>query len=192
MGLNLITAAEYKAYKGINNPNQDAEINAIIPKISSLVKNYCRRSFIDYYEDPKVEQFSGSSNPTEYYIRETPLVSISSVEYSTDYGNTYTTLVNLVDYVYDTTKEAIIPLSTKEFDPKPNSYRITYKAGYEVVPEDLKLSLLDLVTYYLKNDSAIHSPKAPGTNSVQIEYITTTSLPAHIRRVLDLYVADYT
>jgi len=27
---------------------------------------------------------------------------------------------------------------------------------------------------------------------VQIEYISTTSLPAHIRRVLDLYVADYT
>jgi len=27
---------------------------------------------------------------------------------------------------------------------------------------------------------------------VQIEYISTTSLPAHIRRVLDLHRADYT
>jgi len=27
---------------------------------------------------------------------------------------------------------------------------------------------------------------------VQIEYISTTNLPAHIKRVLDLHVADYT
>jgi hypothetical protein len=61
-----------------------------------------------------------------------------------------------------------------------------------VVPADLKLAVLDLVTYYRKNDGAIHSTKAPGTNSVQIEYVSTASLPAHIRRVLDMYVADYT
>jgi hypothetical protein len=73
-----------------------------------------------------------------------------------------------------------------------NGYKVSYFAGYEVVPEDLRLAVLDLVTYYRKNDGAIHSTKAPGTNAVQIEYISTTSLPAHIKRVLDFYVADYT
>lgn len=69
---------------------------------------------------------------------------------------------------------------------------MSYTCGYETLPEDLKLAAFDLVTYYRKNDGAIHSPKAPGSNSVQIEYISTASLPAHIRRILDLYVADYT
>jgi hypothetical protein len=27
---------------------------------------------------------------------------------------------------------------------------------------------------------------------VQIEYISTTNLPSHIKRILDLYTADYT
>ena len=69
---------------------------------------------------------------------------------------------------------------------------MVYIAGYEDVPPDVALAVMDLVTYYRQNDGAIHSTKAPGTNNVQIEYISTTSLPAHIRRVLDLYVADYT
>ena len=42
MGLPLITLAEYKAYEGITNPNQDTEITSIIPKVSELVKNYCK------------------------------------------------------------------------------------------------------------------------------------------------------
>ena len=54
------------------------------------------------------------------------------------------------------------------------------------------MAVLDLVTYYRRHDAAIHSSKNPGSNTVQIEYISTTSLPAHIRRVLDLYKADYT
>jgi hypothetical protein len=59
------------------------------------------------------------------------------------------------------------------------------------MPEDLKLAVLDLVTYYVKNDMAVHSPKSPGTNTVQIEYITKNTLPAHIARVLDQYTANY-
>ena len=79
----------------------------------------------------------------------------------------------------------------KDFPYYINGYRLSYTAGYEILPEDLKLAVLDLISYYIKNDSAVHSNKAPGTNTVQIEYVTTTSLPAHIRRVLDLYANTY-
>ena len=51
--------------------------------------------------------------------------------------------------------------------------------------------MADLINYYVRNDSAIHSQKAVGANAVQIEYITSTSLPAHIKRVLDQYTAYY-
>ena len=72
-----------------------------------------------------------------------------------------------------------------------NGYKVTYYAGYATIPEDLKIAVLDLVTYYLKNDGSVHSPKAPGTNSVQIEYITSTALPAHIARILNIYKASW-
>lgn len=190
MGLPLITLAEYKAYEGITNPNQDTEITSIIPKVSELVKNYCRRSFVDYLDDTKTELFSGGDI---FYLKEFPVLNISSVEYSADYGKTYTSLIEYTDWVLDKAKDAVVPInSTKEFPEAINGYKVTYTGGFESAPEDLKLAVADLLTYYMKNDGAVHSPKAPGTNSVQIEYISTTNLPAHIKRVLDLYVADYT
>lgn len=186
MGLDLVTLEEYKTYAGISSTNQDTAIEAIIPKASALVKNYCRTTFIDYVNDAKVETSNGGS--TTIYLKEYPVLSITGVEYSEDYGQTYTDLVEFTDYVFDVENIAIkaLPVDT-EFPNLINGYKVSYYAGYETLPDDLKVAVLDLVTYYLKNDSSVHSPKAPGTNSVQIEYITSTSLPAHIARVLNLY-----
>jgi hypothetical protein len=201
MGLPLITRAEYKAFAGIASTNSDAIIDSLIPKISELVKTYCRRSFIDYADDPKLEYAEGGL--PIIVLDETPVINVSSIEVSTDYGNTYTTLEEFKHYVVSkvtgnikainiiAANEDNTPRKLASFPLLTNGYKITYTGGYEKVPQDLKLALYDLVTYYIKNDSAIHSTKAPGSNTVQIEYITTTSLPAHIRRVLDLYKSDY-
>ena len=189
MGLPLITKAEYKAYAGINSTTHDVAIDILIPKISSLVKSICRRAFVDYVNDNRTEYHEGGSSflvPEEY-----PVIAVSSVEYSSDYGNTYSSLVEYTDYAVSKATNSIKSLSATGFPSALNGYRITYTAGYETLPEDLKLAILDLLTYYIKNDSAIHSNKAPGTNTVQIEYVTTTNLPAHIKRVLDLHAANY-
>lgn len=189
MAANLVTLAEYKAYIGINSPNQDGVISALIPKVSALVKSLCRRTFVDYVATDKVEYFDGGTayiSPEEY-----PIISVTSLEYSNDYGGIYTPLASITDYAVRKTSGNIIPTKRLKFFEAVNGYKLTYKAGYTELPEDLKLAVLDLITYYLKNDAAIHSSKAPGTNSVQIEYVTTTNLPAHIKRVLDLYMANY-
>jgi hypothetical protein len=186
----LITKAEYKAYAGITSTNQDTEIDTLIPKVSQLVKSYCRRSFGDFANDAKIEVFNGGD--TKYYLKEYPLLTLLSLEYSTDYGQNYVSLEEFKDFVTDLQEGSVVSLDPKGFVYAINGYTVTYTAGYAVIPEDLKLAVMDLVTYYRKNDAAIHSTKAPGTNAVQIEYISTTTLPAHIRRVLDLYVADYT
>ncbi len=188
MGANLVTKAEYKAYAKIVNPNQDAEIDSIIPKVSQLVKTYCGRTFVDYADEAKVEYSNGGI--AAIILNEWPVIAVDSVEYSSDYGQTYTAITEFVDWVLD--EGYIVATSPSGFAKQLRGYKVTYKAGYETLPEDLKLGVLDLVTYYLKNDAAVHSTKAPGTNSVQIEYISTTTLPAHIRRILDLYKADYT
>lgn len=187
MGASLITLQEYKTYAGITNPNSDAEISLLIPAISDLVKSYCKRTFVDYVTTPKVEHFNGASS--SLMLSETPVISVVSVEYSSDFGQSYRDLTEFVDWVED--DGYIVSVNPAGFPRQLRGYQVTYKAGYTQLPAELKLALLDLVTYYRRNDGAVHSPKAPGTNSVQIEYISTTTLPAHIRRILDLHREHY-
>lgn len=188
MAANLVTLAEYKAYAGITSPNQDAEISSIIPKVSALVKNICRRTFVDYIEDPKVEVFAGGYGV--YNVKEYPILAVVCVEYSSDYGKTYTELEEFTDYVLDTEDHTIVAVSG-EFQKAVNGYKVTYRAGYETLPEDLKLAVLDLVTYYMKNEASIRSNKSVGSNSLQIEYVSSTNLPTHIKRILDLHTASF-
>lgn len=186
MGLPLVTLAEYKAYVGIANPKEDAEIELLIPKISAYVKKLCRRTFIDYATTDKVEVSNGGFR--SILTSEYPILSVSSVQTSSDYGVTYTPFT---DYVVDSYSDEIVCIAGT-FPEGINAVKVAYKAGFTEIPEDLKLAVCDLITYYRKNDASIHSTKAPGTNAVQIEYITSSALPIHIRRVLELYVADYT
>lgn len=191
MGKNLITKAEYKTYAGISSTNQDSEIDLLIPKISDLIKTYCRRTFVDYYDEPLVEKTSGGFQ--KLLLKEAPVVQVLSVEKSTDYGKTYATLTEFTDWVLDSEDNSVVSLSVQGFEKLINGYQVSYFAGYETVPEDLKLAALDLVTYYRKNDGSVHNNKSPGAGgSVQLEYIMNTNFPAHIKRVLDQYVADYT
>lgn len=189
MALNLITRQEYKLHAGIKSTNEDSLIDSLIPRVSELVKRYCRRSFVDYMDSDKVEVFNGGFD--RLILAETPVVSIASVKTSADYGQTYTDLVEYTDWVLD--KDQIISLNSNgKFPSLIKGYKVTYRAGYEDVPTDLALAVMDLVTYYRRSDMSIHSAKAPGTNAIQIEYISTTTLPAHIRRILDQHAADFT
>lgn len=192
MEKDLVTRTEYKAYVGITNPNQDAEIDILIPKVSKMVKTYCRTSFVDNAEVAKVEVFNGENYP-QYYLKEYPVISVQSVEYSTDYGQTYTPLAKYQDWVYDPQSLSVRSLNSYTgWTASVSGYRVTYTCGYLTAPEDLKLAVMDLITYYRRNDSVSHSSKGAGSGSLQIEYLNSTTLPAHIRRILDQYVVDYT
>lgn len=189
MAANLITRAEYKAYANISSTNQDTEIDAIIPKVSQLVKSYCRRSFIDYYDEAVIEVFNGGFK--SIILKESPVTQVISVQQSTDYGQTYSKLTKFVDWVQS--GDQVLSTAPDGFKEYLNGYKVTYFSGYETVPEDLKLAVMDLVTYYRKNDASVHNNRTPGGGgSVQLEYIMNNNFPSHIKRVLDLYVADYT
>jgi len=198
MALNLITLVEYKTYAGIKSNNYDAEVTALIPRVSQFVKNYCGRTFVDYVDTDKVEYFNGGVS--KFLLAENPVINVASVGYSIDFGQNYTNLVQYKDWILDGNEiqslntNAVNSLITvnRGFPEVIRGYKVTYRAGYDDVPADVALAIMDMVTYYRKNDMSVHSTKAPGTNSVQIEYISTTGLPAHIRRVLDMYRSDYT
>lgn len=184
----LITRTDFKKYLGITTNNRDVEIDLLIPKISQLIKTYCRRTFIDYYDELKTEVYNGGFSTI--ILQETPVVSIDEFSLSTDYGQTYTALVEFTDYVLDGDK--LVSLNAYGFREYIRGYKVTYFAGYETTPEDLKLAAFDLLEYYMKNNSAVHVNRDVTPNVTQIQYVATTNFPAHIKRVLDQYVADYT
>jgi hypothetical protein len=187
MAENLITLSEYKNYVDISSTNSDAVINSLIPRISDFIKNYCNRSFNDFVFDDKVEIFNGDE--PHFILAETPIINIVSVEWSTDYGQTYTALTEFEDWVLD--GYLIKPIQTTNFQKQLLGYKITYRAGYSELPTDLVLAAMDLVTYYRRNDGTVSSTKFSNTTTMQIEHISDAALPAYIKRVLDNYVAQY-
>lgn len=190
MAKNLITLAEYKAYEGITGTGQDGEIATIIPKVSNLVKSVCRRTFVDWVDDQKTEVYNGGG--PAIFLQEAPLIQLNSFEKSENYGQTYTTLTEFTDWVFDSENQQILTLDTSGiFKKLVNGYRVSYVAGFETIPEDLKLAVLDLVTYYMKNQGAVQSQVAVTTTNAQVQYISESNLPGHIKRVLDLYVMNY-
>ena len=67
--------------------------------------------------------------------------------------------------------------------------KVVYTAGYSAVPSDLKLAVLDLVTYYLKDEHKQRQSIAGATmqNQASTSQRNNVSFPDHIKRVLDLY-----
>lgn len=181
MARSLISLADYKLYASINSTDYDEKITSIVSKVSELVKSYCNRLFIDGY-NPLSGSFVDITEYTNvdgaYYPNEFPIQELVSVEYSQDNGTTYTAVSGCA---FDRVKEAIyIP---DEGRVGINAFKITYKGGYQNTPEDLKLACLDLVEYYYKGE---YTPRKATSNNI-VEYITTSDLPSHIKRVLDLY-----
>jgi hypothetical protein len=184
----LITKSEYKDYLGITTTNKDDEIELLIPKVSQLIKTYCRRTFIDHFDEEKIEYFDGGFN--RLLLKESPLVTVLKVSKSIDYGQTYTDLVKFTDWIED--GDSVRGINDYKWFPEViRGYKVNYFGGYEFVPEDLKLAALDLVEYYSKNNSAVHVNRDVTPNVTQIQYVASTNFPAHIKRVLDQYVADY-
>lgn len=191
MAADLITSAEFKAYAGISSTTQDVTINTLIPKVSALVKSVCRTTFVDYVDEAKIETFRNSRDGI-LLLKELPLIAVQSVEFSDSYGLEYLPLVEFTDYVVDTdTSQVELIAGQYATYNRVNAFKVTYNAGYEELPADLKLGIFDLVQYYLQHDVSVHSPKNIGSNTVQIEYINAAQIPAHIRRVLNLYSANY-
>lgn len=184
----LVLLSDVKAYAGINSNTQDASISYLIPKVSLYIKNYCGRTLVEYYTTPKVEVFNGG-NP-EIFLKEAPIRVVSAVEYSQDYGKSYSPLVEFEDYVVDRELEAIAMIKFSVLPKSLNAFKVTYTGGYATVPEDLKLAVVDLIQYYMRSDMAVKSTRTPGSSSTQVEYVMNATLPSHIRRVLDAYRLD--
>ena len=191
---NLITLADYKDTEGIQSPKDDLRINSLIPSVSQLIKTYCGNSIVDFYSSNKVEDFDVYWETYAVQLTESPIVSVVTVQERGNYDEAYTTLTTgAYEYYLDTRTDSIV--RTNESGNRINwkqgvgAVRVTYKAGYASTPDDLKLAVSDLITYYLKDEHK--ERRTLGGATIQNQSSTTqrnnVAFPDHIKRVLDLY-----
>jgi|TARA_R110002110_G_scaffold22013_6_gene86286 hypothetical protein len=190
----LVTRDQYKSYKGIEHFKDDVKIDSLLSPISTLVKTYCGTSFIDHYSSAKTEIFDISDAQTaELFLTESPLNSVTSVQERDGIASDYITLVNNTDYYIDTEHDRLYRIdgdtSSKSWAKGFASIRVVYTAGYSTTPQDLRLAIYDLITYYLKEEYKGRKSLAGAT--IQNETSTTIrediGFPDHIKRILDMY-----
>ena len=190
----LVTLSDYKDAEGIGSPKEDLRISRIIPSVSQLVKTYCGNSIIDFVSSDKTEEFDIYWDTYAVQLTESPVISITSVQERSGYDQSYTTLTTgAYEFYLDKRTDSVI--RTNESGTRLNwkqgvgAVKVVYRAGYSSTPEDLKLAVFDLVTYYLKDEHK--ERRTLGGASIQNQSSTTqrdnVAFPDHIKRVLDLY-----
>jgi len=190
----LCTRDDYKAYKKIEHVKDDSQIDVLVTSISELVKTYCGSTLIDYYSSNKTETFDiFDAGTAEVFLTESPLVSVSSVQERDSITDSYTTLTANTDYYVDTEHDRIFRIdgdvSSKAWSRGFASVQIIYRAGYSTTPQDLRLAIYDLITYYLKEEYKGRKSMAGATlqNETSTSIREDIGFPDHIKRVLDMY-----
>ncbi len=188
----LVTLNEYKINEGINSVKDDERIEALILSVSQLVKTYCGNSIVDYYTSAKVEEFSISWGTNLVQLTESPVNSVTGIQYRDGFDQSYITLPT-TEYFLEKSTDSIYRVTTsgiaKNWPLGPGSVKVTYTAGYESTPADLKLAVFDLITYYLKDEHKARQTLAGASiqNQASSSQRDNVAFPDHIKRVLDLY-----
>lgn len=181
----LISLTDYKSYKRIVKTESDEELTSLIESVDALVKTYCGHSFIDYYSTPKVETFNIKESQHAILLNEWPVKEVESVEYRTAYDQDYITM-DPSQYYVDPSIDTIF-IHSGYWQPGFGSVKVTYTAGYEETPADIRVAALDLVHHYFKEE--YKERKSIGTASIDtgLSKMGSSKWPPHVQRVLDLY-----
>jgi len=188
---NLITLADYKQIEGLTNPKDDFRINQLIDSVSQLVKTYCGNSIVDFYTTNKVETVNMDWDTHIVQLTESPVNTIVSVEKRDSVTESYTT-VPTTDYYLDATTDSVLYVTGSTYKNWPRgagAVQVTYTAGYSAVPLDLKLAVIDLITYYFRDEYKERRTLAGATlqNPGSSSQDSSVAFPDHIKRILDLY-----
>lgn len=185
---NFITLQQFKDAENITNVRDDFKLDRIIASVNQLVKTYCGNSIIDYYSTNKVEDFSIDWPTHVVQLTESPVNNIVSVEKRDSVTESYTT-VPTTDYYLDKKTDSVLYVTGSTYKNWPRgaaAVKVTYTAGYDDCPKDLKLAVVDLIKYYFKNEAVARRTLAGAT----IENQGTgegRGFPDHIKRILDMY-----
>lgn len=195
---NLITLDEYKLLEGINSTQNDDKFEQLLTSVSTLVRSYTGQTFDEFNGSPaKTEFFDIQWDTPMVQLEETPVIEILGVFERESQGEEYNELFrngtnDKYEWYFDKTTESVIRTVEsghyRDWKRGVGSVKVIYTAGYTSIPEDLKLAVADLVTYYhkeeYKQNQTIGSTTREGAAST---VVGDSGFPDHIRRVLDLY-----
>ena len=189
----LITLQEYKDAQGLSTPKEDLKISTTIPSVSQLIKTYCGNSFVDFYSSAKTEVLNIDWATHIVQVTESPIIAITSVQERTSYSSPYITLTTgNYEYFLDTSSDSLFRTTSagyKNWSSGVGAVKVVYTAGYSAVPSDLKLAVVDLITYYIKDEHKERRTIAGASiqNPSSSSQSNNVAFPDHIKRVLDLY-----
>jgi len=195
---NLLTLDDYKLLEGINSTQNDDKFEQLLTSVSTLVRSYTGQTFDTYIASPgKTELFDIQYATAQVQLEETPVIDITGVFERKTQSEEYTELYrngtnDRYDWYFDSLTETVIRTTVsgqyKNWPHGVGSVKVTYTAGYTSIPEDLKLAVADLVTYYHKEEYK-QNQNIGGTSreGAALTQIGDSGFPDHIRRVLDLY-----
>lgn len=196
---NLITLDDYKLLEGVNSTGNDDKFEYLITSVSKLVRTYTGQDFDAYVASPgKTEFFDIQWDTYTVQLAETPVISVLGVYERATQSEAYTELFangtnSKYEWYFDNLSESIFRTeesgSYRSWPRGVGAVKVIYTAGYTSIPEDLRLAVADLITYYHKEEykerQTIGSASREGIGSSGIR--NDPGFPDHIRRVLDLY-----
>tara|TARA_B110000503_G_C7151791_1_gene415549 strand:- start:934 stop:1524 length:591 start_codon:yes stop_codon:yes gene_type:complete len=190
----FITLEEYKQSEGIASPKEDLRLELLIPSVSQLVKTYCGNSIIDYYTTNKIETLNVNWDTHIIQLTESPINTIIKVEERNSYNAAYAELTEAAYAFYlDAGTDSLLRttggINYTSWAKGPGSVRVTYTAGYATCPADLKLAVIDMITYYIKDEHKERRTMQGASiqNAGSTTQANNVAFPDHIKRVLDLY-----
>ena len=196
----LISLDTYKTIENITNVKDDDRIETLITAISKLVKTYCASDLIDKYSTTITEFFDLQYSVEYIQLDEGPVVDNSTLavyerqSQDDDYTRLYRDGTDdKYEWYLDARTDSIYRTSDSglyRYWPKGvKCVKVEYNAGFESTPKDLELAVVDLVTYYFKDEHKQRrvlggaTLQNQGTSSLQ----DNVGFPDHIKRVLDMY-----
>ena len=196
----LITLDEYKILEGVTSTQYDEKLDQLITSVSQLVRTYCNNEFDTYATGGGfTEEFDIQWSTHVVQLTKSPVISITNVYERLGYSSAYVELFSSnsspVGYSWylDSVADSVIRTTEsggyKNFPCGVGSVKITYLAGFAVLPTDLQLAVADIITYYHLNEhkdrQSIGSATRENAGTSSIRY--DPGFPDHIRRVLDMY-----
>lgn len=184
----ILDLATYKEIKGLKTANtaQDAQIEALISSVSSLIYTYIGYNFLDFYSTDKTEYFKGDKSTLSVDIY--PIKEGSVSVYYLDSTNTYVALVENTDYYVDYENDYIESVSGNAFMavPRPRAIKVVYRGGYAACPTDIQLAAAELIEFYLKQEKS-PTKTLGGAETMTFNPFVQGRLPNHVATVLDMY-----
>lgn len=203
----LVTIEDIRSYLTVSGTAQDANLMFYANLASAVVESYCGRSF---QSQQRTEYLDGGR--ASVFVKNIPINNVTAVwEYD---GTQYVklqpptlaadSLPNVaansvaIEYTWDSdtgqitrsfgaspTIDELDYFSSITFTNFKRGVKVEYNGGYDTIPLDIKMTVLDYTKMLHKQDQGMQVINFQGETKQATSL--SANFPAHIRRVLDLY-----